>query len=94
MRHDDYPTALVRVVVNVDNLRIGMEAEVELTPRIEGLLTSGYLRLIGHVQAPASPLAEPLPPVEPVENVSQEQPVRRKPTKKKAVNDASSEGGS
>jgi hypothetical protein len=39
----------VRVVVNVDSLRKGFEGEVELTPRIQKLVTAGYLQILGHV---------------------------------------------
>jgi len=98
VQHDDYPVALVRVVVNVDNLRRGMEAEVELTPRINSLLASGYLQLIGHVRAPAPavpPVAAftltPIPPIEPISVV--DDPTPRRPKKRK-TDDAGSEGGS
>jgi len=102
VQHDDYPVALVRVVVNVDNLRRGMEAEVELTPRINSLLASGYLQLIGHVRAPAPapapavpPVAAftltPIPPIEPISVV--DDPTPRRPKKRK-TDDAGSEGSS
>lgn len=43
------PVVYVRVCVNVDSLRIGYEGEVELTPRIQKLVQSGYLQILGHV---------------------------------------------
>lgn len=54
------PVVHVRVCVNVDSLRIGYEGEVELTPRIQRLIQSGYLQILGHVLAPVAP--EPAPP--------------------------------
>lgn len=105
MHYDDYPIARVRVLVNVDNLRIGMEDDVELTPRIQGLLASGYLRLIGHVTppTPAAPPAPVVPPEPPrallgVVPLAEEEPdtvaPRRTPRKKKVADDAGSESGS
>ncbi len=55
-------TVLVRVVVNVDNLRRGYEGEVELTPRIQALVAAGYLQILGHLWVAPSPLASPMPP--------------------------------
>lgn len=43
------PVVYVRVCVNVDSLRIGYEGEVELTPRIQKLVSAGYLQILGHV---------------------------------------------
>jgi len=78
----DLPVVRVRVARNVDNLREGYEAEVELTPRIDKLIAAGYLLLLGHVTLPAEAL--------PVADV----PRVKRPGKKKAVDDASSTGGS
>lgn len=61
---EDLPVVHVRVCVNVDSLRIGYEGEVELTPRIQRLIQSGYLQILGHVLAPPEPVvpvvAEPV----------------------------------
>jgi hypothetical protein len=45
----------VRVCVNVDSLRIGYEGDVELTPRIQKLVSAGYLQILGHVWVPPEP---------------------------------------
>lgn len=93
--HDVYPTARVRVLVNVDSLRIGMEGEVELTPRIQSLLASGYLRLVGHVMRPVAPPLAPVPEPLAVADPAAPPAPTKAPRKKKAVaDDASSEGGS
>ncbi len=55
---DDEPVVRVRVLVNVESLRKGWEGEVELSPRIQRFVDSGYLQIIGHVW---EPLAEPVP---------------------------------
>lgn len=54
------PVVYVRVRVNVDSLRIGYEGEVELTPRIQKLVSAGYLQILGHVWVPPEP--EPVIP--------------------------------
>ena len=70
--NENQPVVYVRVMVNVDGLRVGEEGEVELSPRIEKMIRSGYLQIVGHVLPPAAPLwldPEPAPPVaEPVAN--------------------------
>lgn len=57
------PVVYVRVCVNVDSLRIGYEGEVELTPRIQKLVSAGYLQILGHVWVPPEPQPEPQPVV-------------------------------
>jgi hypothetical protein len=52
---DNLPVVYVRVMVNVDSLRKGFEGEVELTPRIQKLITAGYLQILGHVWNPPEP---------------------------------------
>jgi hypothetical protein len=52
---ESQPVVYVRVAVNVDGLRVGEEGEVELSPRIEKMIKSGYLQIIGHVLPPAAP---------------------------------------
>ena len=59
---ESLPVVYVRVVVNVDSLRKGFEGEVELTPRIQRLISSGYLQILGHVWEPPGP-ATPAPVV-------------------------------
>jgi hypothetical protein len=49
-------------MVNVEGLRVGEEAEVELEPRIQKMIDSGYLRILGHVYVPP-PSPVPVPPV-------------------------------
>lgn len=53
---ESQPVVYVRVMVNVDGLRVGEEGEVELSPRIEKMIKSGYLQIIGHVLPPAAPV--------------------------------------
>lgn len=48
------PVVEVRVMVNVGALRRGDEGEVELTPEIQRLARSGYLRILGHVLPPVT----------------------------------------
>lgn len=52
---ESQPVVYVRVLVNVDGLRVGEEGEVELSPRIEKMIKSGYLQIIGHVWEPPAP---------------------------------------
>lgn len=62
MSSDELPVVEVEVLVNVDSLRRGERGEVELTSRIQQLVHSGYMRILGHVQtapAPAVVAAEP-----------------------------------
>lgn len=102
MQDDDYPVALVRATVNVDSLRAGMEAEVELTPRINSLLASGYLKLIGHVRmpTPSTPPAAafaptPIPPIAPIAaGDDPAPPPRTRPARKRAADNASGTGDS
>lgn len=61
---DDLPVVYVRVGVNVDSLRRGFEGEVELTPRIQQLISAGYLQILGHVWVPPEP--EVVTPTAPV----------------------------
>lgn len=63
MNVDGHPLVLVRVGVNVDNLRAGDEGEVELTPRIQGLISAGYVQILGHIPQP--PLTPSVLPPEP-----------------------------
>ena len=49
------PVVYVRVCVNVDSLRIGYEGEVELTPRIQKLVSAGYIQILGHAWVPPEP---------------------------------------
>lgn len=97
---DDEPMVRVRVEVNIDSLRRGWEGNVELTPRIQGLLNRGYLRLLGHVAPPTPPPvavvapAPPAPPETPVEPPSVS-PVKRRPSaapRRKAASDGDSPG--
>lgn len=60
------PVVYVRVCVNVDNLRIGYEGDVELTPRIQKLVNAGYIQILGHVWVPPEPEPVAAAPVEPV----------------------------
>lgn len=46
---EDQPVVFVRVMVNVEGLRVGEEAEVEVNPRIQKMIDSGYLQILGHV---------------------------------------------
>ena len=87
---DGLPVVYVRVVVNVDSLRKGFEGEVELTPRIQKLVTAGYLQILGHVWTPPEP--EPVAPVvpAPVEPVRLASPTRTRVPAKKAAGDGAS----
>lgn len=80
---DDHPVVLVRVTVNVDSLRRGWEGEVELTPRIQTLVRSGYLQILGHVWTPPEPAPDaPEPPA-----------VVANPTRIRAKRKAGGDGG-
>lgn len=82
---ESQPVVYVRVMVNVDGLRVGEEGEVELSPRIEKMIKSGYLQIIGHVLpaadtqwlAPAP--ADPVPTIEaaPVANPTRSRAVAK-----------------
>ena len=78
---DGLPVVYVRVVVNVDSLRKGFEGEVELTPRIQRLVTAGYLQILGHVWVPPEPA--PTAPVAP-EPATLASPTRTRVSKKAA----------
>lgn len=77
------PVVEVRVMVNVDGLRRGEEGEVELTPRIQQLVRSGYMRILGHV-LPGAP--EPAPPAT-VAN-----PARTRAKRARVVDDGAADG--
>lgn len=74
-----FPLVYVRVCVNVDSLRIGYEGEVELTPRIQQLVRSGYLKILGHVWVPPEP--EPVATPAAVEPVTLASPTRTRARK-------------
>lgn len=77
------PVVYVRVMVNVEGLRVGEEAEVELEPRIQRMIDSGYLKILGHVYSPPPP-----PPPPPVANLAS--PTRVRAMRKDAANGAES----
>lgn len=73
---DNDPLVEIKVLVNVDSMRRGQVGQVELTPRIQGLVNRGYLQILGHVHTPEAevfPVAPELP--EPVALV--EAPAKR-----------------
>lgn len=65
-------------MVNFEGLRRGWEGDVELAPRIEGLIRVGYLKLLGHVDVPPVVSVAPPAPVVPAIPAPAPKPVRTK----------------
>ena len=95
---DDGPLVRVEVTVNFDSLRKGQVGEVELNGRIEMLIRRGYLKLLGHVDVPATevlPVALGTPePAAPTETPAKRSRPSRAKTKATATPAESSDGDS
>ena len=90
MQQADRHRVHVRVMANVNDMRRGQEFETELTERVEGLVSAGYLQILGHVLV-AAPVAPPVLPEPPAAIEPPRRPARKKKATPTEVDDGSSE---